>query len=268
MLGRCREAGTTPVSTLARRLHWTPNLRAIVVDGATSPNLGALQVLRLDGNARGAVTLVLDVVRATVPAPPLEPKRTTTVPAATSASPTATVSPVASTRVEPNDRRVAPAPPGTLQRALLVLDSAPSTDALAGPVDVEVAEVVEGWDRDDGEVGLRRLPRTRAPLPLARLPVAPGMPLSIDVTEIVRGWTEPRAHRGLVVTLRPHAGTRATLSLLEADHPSPRLDLYLAPTDAELGPRPASGSTGAIEAGDAEPKRSTSARDGLEGEDE
>ncbi|MBM4359803.1 MAG: hypothetical protein FJ096_16995 [Deltaproteobacteria bacterium] len=240
VLGRCRETGTAPVSTLARRVTWRPAGRVLDVDGERALTGGGSRVLRL-ARDEDDVTLVLDFRDATVPT--------------SAAPPTATG----------QDVPLREAPPGTLQRALLVLEAAALPNALAGSVEVAVAEVLEGFDLGAADtLGERTLPRTARPLTAAPTPIAPGAALVVDVTEVVRGWTRPRTHRGLVVTLRPTPGTRGAFTLQDPDRGSPRLDVYLAPTTAELGPKPVGGAApadDAARAGEASEGTSTGERE-------
>jgi hypothetical protein len=72
------------------------------------------------------------------------------------------------------------------------------------------------------------------PMRLGAFVVSPGEPLVLDVTELVRTWErEHRTAASLEVGALPRAGARACYALARADSGSPRLEVYLAPTEAE-----------------------------------
>lgn len=218
VVGRCRDPETVLVSTLARRVAWLPTVRRI---GADSESRGGEvpHEVRLEAG-REPVTLVLGFEGVSVPA---EPKP----------------------RGARDTEKRRPPSPGTLERALLVFEPAAIPDALTGEVEAEVAAVLDGWERPaDSPATARLAPPMDAVKLTSRGQAVPGAAWVVDVTELVRGWTVPRRRRELVVALRASAGARAGFSMLDPDRRSPRLEVYFAPTSAELGPVPAEATTG------------------------
>jgi len=208
-LGRCRDAGSLPASTLATRLQLRPTgwrLRGAppLRDGGAT-----LEELVVDAE-RGETRLVLEFGSLPFARWPATAK---------------------ARAAEPSSASLEGRP---IERALVVFEPQRTSDATFGLIDVEVALESASRPREDASVEGPREARASLPMRLGAFVATPGAPLVLDVTELVRAWE--REHRGaasLEVGALPRAGVRASYALGRLDAGSPRLDVYLAPSDDE-----------------------------------
>ena len=200
VVGRCRDAGTVPVSTLARRVQVAASHVAIIRDDSLH-NSG-------EESASGERGFVLGATEG----------QTTVV--------------VDFALVKSLGER-----PDAVERAVVVLEPHASPEARAGQLTIDVAELVAPWETQG--LGFRTLPRTQLPIRLGAFVTAPMQPLSLDVTELVRKWIHGKRPYGLAILARGENGVRAWYANRESSRPSPRLDVYFAPDATGPTPEPA-----------------------------
>lgn len=201
-LGRCREAGTLPASTLARRLRLVPS-RVEPLGSRTSADAGRGELSIDERTGATGVLVAFDGL------------------------PFASWSENA--RLPPNPETTRP-----VERAVLVFEPAGTERSSFGTVDVELAErppiSARAGDRNPSLGGTK----PGLPMRLGTFSAMTDRPMIIDVTELVRRWTrERRREVTFEIAATPHRGARLAFALHRADAGSPRLDVYLAPTEAE-----------------------------------
>lgn len=233
-LGRCRDAGSLPASTLATRLQLRPTgwrLRGAppLHDGGSSPEEFVIhgergETQHVDDEVglairRGETRLVLEFGSLPFARRP------------------------AAAKARASEPSTAALEGRAIERALVVFEPQRISDATFGLIDVEVALESAPGPREDAVESAREA-RASLPMRLGTFVATPGAPLVLDVTELVRIWE--REHRGaasLEVGALPRAGVRASYALGRLDAGSPRLEVYLAPSDAERAAARASAHT-------------------------
>lgn len=222
VLGRCREAGSIPASTLARRLSLAASEVLLLGDEEGDRDVR--------GVALGEATLLLRW-----PLEELDRALAERAARVAKAGAPRTAAPI--------DRGKAAAPGSEpVQRALLVLEPLPDRPVEPGTLALEVAEILEPWAATS--TSARSIPRTGLPMRAGSVATAPRRPLRLDVTELLRAWSKGTRGHGLALVATPRGGGRAWYALSGPDRVSPRLEVYLAPDGTETLPVPATpGST-------------------------
>jgi hypothetical protein len=114
----------------------------------------------------------------------------------------------------------------SVDRAFLLLTPVRGARPPAGPVALEVADVLGTWRSDSTSWG--RQPRLGLPSPVTAARATGDAPLRLDVTHLVRAWTEgPRGPRSVAILAGAVDAFGASFDTGVVRGPGPRLEVYL-----------------------------------------